>query len=275
MVQSQLIEIINYYKEVQSLTLLSEKFNICKSTLYYHLKKSGVDTKLDRKKLGERVRKFEIDPNFFSKIDTRDKAYITGILHSDGCITKRNNQVRIKLCDLDLLEEINKKIYKNRPTYSGGQSIPSHKKNSCIVISHPQIYTDVQKHGCCLDKTYNLKFPTTISEDLMSDYLRGFFDGDGCIYVNKKLKYRPATVKIIATRVWCESLVSYLNTLGIQSTIYDDKRHDNRVTGFTISNVSDILNFHRLIYKDINNQIFLKRKYDKYTEHFNFKTALI
>lgn len=272
--QSQLTEIIKYYENVRSLTLLSEKFNICKSTLYYHLKKMKVDTKLDKSKQGDRIRKFNIDPHFFSDINTRDKAYILGILHSDGSITKRGNQVRIKLCDLDLLETINRKIYINRPTYSGGQDKPSYKKNATIVISHPQIYEDVQKHGCCLNKTYNLEFPNTIPNELMGDYLRGFFDGDGCIYVNNKFKYRPATIKIIATRKWVEGLINYLRLIGISSTFYDDKRHDNRITGFTISNVGAILEFYKLIYRDIIDQIFLQRKYDKYTEYFNFKTNL-
>jgi intein/homing endonuclease len=263
-------EIIKYYLETKSMTEVSKKFDIKAPTLYYTLNKEGVDLTIDLKRNGERVRKFAIDPDYFEEINTRDKAYITGMLHSDGCIT-RTGQVRIKLCDLELLEEISSKIYKDRPLYNGGGK-GRNKKNKLLVITQEKIYRDVQKHGCCLDKTYNLEFPTTIPNYLMGDYLRGFFDGDGSIYIYEKKSYRPATVKIVATRKWAENLVKWLKQFDIDSAIYDDKRHDNRITGFHVCNVPSLIKFYDLIYKDIEDQIFLKRKFDRYSDYYKFKT---
>ena len=169
------------------------------------------------------------------------------------------------------MQEINSKIYKDRPLYTDSSTKKGHKKNALLVITHSQIYTDVQKHGCCLDKTYNLKFPTTIPDKLMGDYLRGFFDGDGSIYIYEKKSYRPATVKIVATRKWAEGLINWLSHKDIKATIYNDKRHDKRITGFHICNVPDLIKFYNLIYEDLDNQIFLKRKYNTYSEYVNFK----
>lgn len=271
MIDQNLQPLIDFYLEVKSATLVSDKFGLSKSKVYRILRDNNVDTTIDRVKAGERVRKYKLDPYYFSEINTRDKAYITGILHSDGCITSTTKQVRIKLTDLELMREINSKIYKDRPLYTDSSTKEGHKKNALLVITHSQIYADVQKHGCCLDKTYNLEFPTTISDKLMGDYLRGFFDGDGSIYIYEKKSYRPATVKIVATRKWAEGLIEWLHSENIKAAIYDDKRHDNRITGLYVCNVPDLIKFYNLIYEDLDSQIFLKRKYDAYTEYVNFK----
>jgi len=270
----KLQSLFTFYSEVRSLTLVSERFGYTKSYIYRLLKENKIDTTLDRTKLGERIRKYSLDPYYFSEINSRDKAYITGMLHSDGCITRGTKQVRIKLTDIDLIEEINSKIYKDRPLYYN-LATQKNKRNGLLVITHSQIYEDVQKHGCCLDKTYNLEFPTTIPKEFMGDYFRGFFDGDGSIYIYEKKMYRPATVKIVATRKWALGAVKYLKYLNIDSALYDDKRHDNRITGLHICNVPSLLDFYRLIYSDIKDQIFLKRKYEKFSDYFNFKTTKI
>lgn len=265
--------VIDCYNQLRSLDAVSKQFSISIPTIYKALKEAGVSTSINRKLLGERIRKYELDPHYFSEIDTRDKAYITGILHSDGCITRGTKQVRIKLTDLDLIEEINSKIYKDRPLYYSNPT-NHHKKAGIMVITHHQVYEDVQKHGCCLDKTYNLEFPTTIPDELMGDYFRGFFDGDGCVYINKKLSYKPANITIVATRKWVKGAIAWLDKIGIRVSEYDDRRHDNRITKFTLSDVKSIKKFYEFMYADLENQIYLKRKFEKYKENIEFRDVL-
>lgn len=264
--EENLQSVIDCYNRLRSLDAVSKELAISIPTIHRALKEAGVNTSLDRKLLGERIRKYELDPYYFSEINTRDKAYITGILHSDGCITRGTKQVRIKLTDLDLIEEINSKIYKDRPVYYSNPT-NHHKKGGTMVITHPQIYEDVQKHGCCLDKTYNLEFPTNIPDELMGDYFRGFFDGDGCIYINEKLSYKPANVTIVATNKWVNGAVEYLLTKNIRGSNYRDKRHDQRIGRLTLKDVISIKLFYELIYKDLKEQIYLKRKFETYSEN--------
>lgn len=266
-------DIVKYYLETKSMKLVCVKYNLSLSTLYRVFKEKNVDTTIDRKKAGERIRKYELDQNYFGNIDTRDKSYITGILHSDGCITK-TGQVRIKMTDLDLMEQINSKIYKNRKLYIHTPEDITHKQNKLLVITHEQIYNDVQKHGCCLDKSYNLQFPTTIPEYLMGDYFRGFFDGDGCIYVNEKLSYKPANITILATNDWVNDAIKWLGKKGIRGVNYQDKRHDERIGRLTLSDVKSVKIFFDLMYENLNGQIYLERKFEKYKKNIEFRKSL-
>lgn len=271
--EQNLHQIIDYYNNVKSLRDTSEHFNISIPTIHNTLKESGVPTKIDRKNLGEKIRKFKLDPYYFSKIDNRDKAYIMGLLHSDGCVCKGTRQVRLKLTDIELVEAVNSKIYENRPLYIS-EANGRNKKAATMVITHDQIFKDVQKHGCGFNKSYSLEFPTTIPEHLMNDYFRGFFDGDGCVYINNGLSYKPITVSIIATNNWIQGAIKFLSNYNIRGKNYHDRRHDSRIGSLTISDVTSVRLFYEYIYKEINNQIYLERKYNVYSEGVLFKMSL-
>ena len=50
-----------------------------------------------------------------------------------------------------------------------------------ICVCGTKIHHDLEKHGCVENKSLILQFPTTVPEELMHHFIRGYFDGDGCI----------------------------------------------------------------------------------------------
>lgn len=44
-------------------------------------------------------------------------------------------------------------------------------------------YTDLINKGCGINKSLILKFPdeTQVPQNLISHFIRGYFDGDGCV----------------------------------------------------------------------------------------------
>lgn len=48
------------------------------------------------------------------------------------------------------------------------------------------MFGDLSKHGCVPNKSLILKFPTTLPNELVNDFIRGYFDGDGSVYINNK-----------------------------------------------------------------------------------------
>jgi|SRR6185437_13259080 len=261
------------YKETTSLAKTSKFIGISATSLYKIFKENKIETPKQINN-GEKIRKYALDHNYFENIDTRDKAYITGLLHADGFINLKSRQTRLKLTDLDLVKEVSSKIFKDRKLYLDSSSTKNgHKANLSLVITSQKIMNDCIKHGCVHQKTYNLEFPTTIPDELMCDYFRGFFDGDGCIYVNEGFSYRPGTMKIVATKKWVDKAKEFLHNKGIKSTIYGDKRHDNRVSDISVITTDDLVRFYNYLYKDIENQIYLKRKYLKYTDWVDFKKS--
>lgn len=205
-------------------------------------------------------------------MQTSESAYITGVLHSDSHIRK-NGVITIKSTDLDWLEEIREIIFPNttRGVKIYNDNNQNHKSAGLLFMHNNKLLEDANINGCFNNKTYDLDFPTTIPDELMGDYLRGFFDGDGCIYVYDKYKCKSALVSISTTKQWSEGLIKWLRNKNIKAVIYEDKRHDNRIGALTISNIPDIIRFYNLIYNNIEDKLFLYRKYEKYTNYIKFK----
>ena len=61
-----------------------------------------------------------------------------------------------------------------------------------------KIFKDLIKLGVTPRKSLTLKFPTFLNEDLMRHFIRGYFDGDGCIWDGKRQKriVKDKTVKL-------------------------------------------------------------------------------
>lgn len=128
------------------------------------------------------VNKYGINHDYF-KIQSEDVGYWLGILGSDGCISRNENQIYIELqkSDKELLEKLNFTIKNERPikdyTTSKGYN------NSKLYFYSKEIKKDLSNFRIVPNKTYSedYGFPTELSTKYYPDYIRGLFDGDGSI----------------------------------------------------------------------------------------------
>lgn len=127
--------------------------------------------------------------NYFNAIDTPEKAYILGILYADGC-----NSTEMRTISLTLKEEDLNILLKIKSNMNFPQEIKflkrSAEKNNTgyqrkdmykLVVTDKQISEDLVKWGCVKAKTFKLKFPFFLQKSLIRHFIRGVFDGDGCI----------------------------------------------------------------------------------------------
>ena len=56
-----------------------------------------------------------------------------------------------------------------------------------MSIRNDRLYEDLRKFGLKRRKSLTLKFSTHIKDQHLSHFIRGYFDGDGCIsrYIDK------------------------------------------------------------------------------------------
>lgn len=133
---------------------------------------------------GKTNRQYYTNFNYFNKIDTANKAYILGLIASDGCIYKRKNheglwQITLQLQDKEVLEEIKKEINAENP-------IKYNNNTATLTIVSQQMYDDLNKLGIVPKKTYNMNLQeliTNIPKYFRKDFIHGYFDGDGSITV--------------------------------------------------------------------------------------------
>lgn len=274
MTVSEIDSIVDFYNSVKSLRQTSDRFNLSFSTVRRLLIGRGVNTSIDRDAQRRRKISYDIDENYFESIDSSDKAYILGVLFSDGHMYKNRKQVRLKLTDIDLLDEIKLKMGYKKPYNSIKKYKESHKDAKLLIICNTKIYDDLIRLGCGQNKTYDCQLPK-ISDQYMFDFIRGFFDGDGSIWVDNSPndRYRQVDINIVATVIFCQQLCDFLKKYKVESIIRVDKRHDARVGILRIKNVKSVDIFYHLIYDNLNGKIFLNRKYNKFTDYIKYRQS--
>lgn len=152
-------------------------------------------------------------------------AYILGFITADGNVSKKRDYIRIQLNPKDkyLLEYIASKIQPSQKIYD--YSAYSKKRNktyySCLLcLSSKIIKEDLSKFGVIPNKTGNHRIDFDIPKEYICDYIRGFFDGDGSVYREKRgncirskiscqsIEFLEDTIKILGLKHKCV----YLNT---------------------------------------------------------------
>lgn len=109
-----------------------------------------------------------------------------------------------------------------------------------------------------------LKFPKLeIFKDkfLIRHFIRGYFDGDGCITRRINLKTVSPDINLLGTPDFCNILSMILNEHGILSKIIQDKRRNEKTRTLRFDVYNGIL-FINYMYS--NSNIYLDRKYRLY-----------
>lgn len=152
------------------------------------------------------------DMFFFEKIDTEEKAYFLGLIYADGSINNKLYTLQLNLIEEDkyLLDCLNNYIYKNRPLREINPRELNHKIQYQLTISSKKIYNDLNKLGIIQNKSIigEWMIDNSVPSKLMNHFIRGYFDGNGCIYNNLKTKNKLVT--FTGTTLFIEKLREFL-----------------------------------------------------------------
>ena len=259
---------INIYKEIlkdyntgdYKLKELQVKYGIKYDTISTNIRKLGAITNPHGK--------IYMNSSIFEKIDTEEKAYWLGFLYADGSVYKNNKgyyRFELGLAEKDLIH-----IKKFKKFVNSKHDIKYRVKTKSfrLVFSDPQFTKNLIDLGCVPNKSLILKFPTEeqVPLELQKHFIRGYFDGDGCISYRKS--GGSPGISIMGTLEFLLKLNEVFNNLA--AIAKKDKRHLNNT--YTLRfRVQPGINFLYLIYNDSN--IFLTRKYEKYNFLLNCKSG--
>lgn len=177
----KLDDIVRLYEEGKNCFEIAEILGGTHSNIWRRLKKSGYTDIASRciKRMPSRRNCHKIDLDFFENIDNQDKAYFLGVMFSDGSVTKNNFYLKMK--DSDVVYKFKEALQCDYPiTYKTDPYI-SYR----LYVSSQKMCNDLIKLGCVPNKTRVLRFPN-LRDDLIPHFIRGFFDGDGCLGLYKE-----------------------------------------------------------------------------------------
>lgn len=216
-------------------------------------------------------RKYNVNDNYFNKIDTEEKAYWLGFLMADGCIHQRSGQDRISLVlaikDKNHLEKFKKSLSFEGPIidYTKKSGLFIGLIHSHIKITSQQLANDLTKIGCTPRKSLILEFPK-LNETLIHHFIRGYFDGDGSVFISKEKHWRNNKISPVihfrfsGTKTFLNAVDKQINLSGrlVQaknSKVYELSYKRNKKAKL----------FYNYLYK--NATIFLKRKKEVFEIH--------
>ena len=157
-------------------------------TLRKRLHQMGVSTEIDFNRYAYHMgkRTYELNEELFDNIDSVDKAYWLGFLFADGYNQEDRNAITIALQSSDEkhLKKFQKFLSSNIPVK---HYITKGYESVKITISSYHMSRALAQLGCVKAKTKIRKYPIIPSE-FNRDFIRGYFDGNGCFSHSDKDK---------------------------------------------------------------------------------------
>lgn len=253
-------EFIKEYKEADkiSMTVLASKYR-------YNIKKISEILKLVLKDEFKYKNKKQFNRHVFDEIDTEEKAYWLGFILADGYLHEERGTLHFSIGAKDYnhlvkfyefiegKEPVDEYIY---PTTGGvGQLTYG------MQLTDRNMADSLKRYGIFQAKSTKEQFNWSIRPDLLRHYIRGYFDGDGCITKNKNI------CSLVSSKELCYAVKKYCqDVIGIKfNPMYEYvKVKQGELYCFTLSSQFSALQFLDHIYKD--SKVYLDRKYKLYLE---------
>lgn len=240
-----------YINTQVSVTKISVKYKIDRGRFAKYLSQQGIV-------IVNRQNVQAINCDYFQTIDSEEKAYWLGFLFADGYVSYKTNHIELSLQinDLNHLRKFAKAI-----NFTNKIIQDNFRCRICFACKKMKI--DLINKGCLPRKSLTLNPPKDVPFNLLKHFIRGYFDGDGCICCSKKPHIM--SVSVLGTYNFLEFYRSFLYLA--HRTLTPNKGSENtfvlKISGETARRF--------VIYLYCNSTIHLDRKYLKY---LNLKIAL-
>mgnify|MGYP000859488672 CR=1 FL=1 len=252
-------EICQAYIEGKNSNLIAKEFGCWPHNILKILKNNGID----RRSGSEIRKKYLLNEDYFNSIDCERKAYLLGFLCADGCVIAKNHRncggfsLFLHPKDVEIIEFLIEEIFITKKTIN-----KSNKGLLGVRAYSEKIFNDLTRLGCVPNKTLSLNFPSeeTVPIEYLNHFIRGYFDGDGCI-TGKGYK---ATCSFNGSKSFILDLQKYLSSLGVVSCLTDQNKYNKNCFTIASSSKNAIKFLYNFFYRDAT--IFLKRKKSKFEE---------
>lgn len=257
---------VYYEKRKTCFKELSNLLNISERAISRILKEANINTK--------RLNRYRLNENFFSIIDTEEKAYILGLLYADGFIGDEHfNNIVLGLKDKELVEKVAKVIeYDGEIRKSKKGGFENSKESYVLNFSSRIMANDLRRLGLYPNKSLTLTKLPNIYDNLFRHFARGYFDGDGSIILSKHTSYHEVNKKIKKYEYpsYCfillatgKFLTNIINKMEIEHYKITSTR-TAEIKQLRINAKCEFYNLFNYLYGD--SKIYLQRKYNKWLE---------
>jgi hypothetical protein len=220
--------------------------------------------------------KYRVNEAFFEKWSS-DMAYVLGYIYADGDLNDspymRGKYVSVASVDKSSILRIRGFLNSEHTIKETRSHFIGSKTCYILRIGSHKIYNDLYKLGLYPNKSLTITFPK-IPKKYLGHFIRGYFDGDGCIYFEKRkgskgqqIVGRIRTIFTSGSKIFLEVMNASLDKIGVENgKIYSSKRSYQLVFNNTNS-----IKIFKLIYKNTGNNSFFMRKFSIFKKYFELR----
>lgn len=214
-----------------------------------------------------------VDTNFFP-VWRATMAYVLGYLYADGSLEFapyiRAKYMRVTSTDLDRIEVIRSALHSAHTIVKirkGG----NYKDKYLLRIGSHRIFDQLTALGMTPNKSKTMEFPD-VPQRFLADFVRGYFDGDGCAYLEMRKNGRPKRLLCVFTSGSVKFLQVLHDKLQKQIGLVGQGLYEHGSTEgayqLRYSSADSIRLFKFMYQPPVNEDLFLRRKYAIFTRYF-------
>lgn len=204
-----------------------------------------------------RGKQSNFNEDYFNIVDDEHKAYWIGFIYADGNLTKNRLRIEVQSRDVEIINNIKSDLGSTNKIIA---SKNEKKNNFAIGFCSNKMAKDLNKYGVIENKTFKLKNTPNIPHHLIRHFIRGYFDGDGTVYINSK--QNSLRIGFYGTKDFLTSIQNHFHKeLGTSlNSIYEK----SGCWLLSYAKQSDIKKIYDYLYADA--ELFLQRKKLKFQE---------
>lgn len=244
--------IIKEYLNGKTIQEVSNLLNIPKGTVRYNLVKSGITPR------PVKGMKFHVDRTrvpleiVSSKEGTPDFDYFIGILATDGNVHMSKISIQFSKENSEILYHW-RKFLENKVTIKTFTRKRDNRTYYEISFKNQSIVDYLNKFGITERKTFTLRLPY-----INWNIIRGVFDGDGCLTVDKRTM-SSWRFEICSASI---NFIHQLNDFFVENGLHPIVTREKNYYNISIGRLPELYYIYTNIYKD--SSYFLSRKYEKF-----------
>ncbi len=237
----------------------SNNFKMCEICAHFNVSKFKIrKVLLKNNVISKSAKKYTYFDDIFENIDNEEKAYWLGFLYADGYVRERKgtgSELKLKLA-------VNDKSHLDKfSRFISTDDLPivyeeyKNSKSFRISVNSKKIVHDLITHGCVNKKSLIIQFPK-LNSDLIQHFIRGYFDGDGCICIRTN-----NTIDFTIVSGSMSMLTTLVEYLSVYSHIPMQKIHKFKKSNlyrFSYTIKYDVKKIYNYLYEYSN--IYLDRK---------------
>ena len=214
-------------------------------------------------------RNTQVDAEFFKQWSP-NMAYILGVVCADGCLVEHGNGyhcLNITSKDLSWLQEM-------KHVLQAAQKISRKERGYQLQIRNQPLYRSLLNLGLTPRKSKTLQLPAVPSE-VFPDFVRGYFDGDGCVRVWREKRWRCGwqlrTIFVSGSAVFVEELRRRLSAeawLAGGSLWFDARAYYLQYT------IGDSLRLADFMYHGGHSTLYLGRKRERFERFKHLRSCV-